>query len=121
VIRSYASEWIRFHKTARVGILVMVVFVVLISFMVLLGSEEMGPGGEGHGGPFGGAADLASDDGAVAALSTSANLIGIVAIALFALRFAIYWLASRGEPSCSPGSSWQWRAMSSSASWQAVL
>ncbi len=88
MIRSYASEWIRFHKTARVGILVMVVFVVLISVMVLLGSEEMGPGGEGHGGPFGGAADLAGDDGAVAALSTSANLIGIVAIALFALSVA---------------------------------
>jgi ABC-type transport system involved in multi-copper enzyme maturation permease subunit len=66
----------------------MVVFVVLISLMVLLGSEEMGPGGEGHGGPFGGAADLAGDDGAVAALSTSANLIGIVAIALFALSVA---------------------------------
>jgi ABC-type transport system involved in multi-copper enzyme maturation permease subunit len=88
VIRSYASEWIRFRKTARVGILVMVVSVVLISLMVLLGSEEMGPGGDGHGGPFGGAADLASNDGAVAALSTSANLIGIVAIALFALSVA---------------------------------
>jgi ABC-type transport system involved in multi-copper enzyme maturation permease subunit len=66
----------------------MVVSVALISLMVLLGSEEMGPGGEGHGGPFGGVADLASDDGAVAALSTSANLIGIVAIALFALSVA---------------------------------
>ncbi|MEA3502096.1 MAG: hypothetical protein U9R47_04920 [Actinomycetota bacterium] len=88
MIRSYVSEWIRFHKTARVGILVMVGFVVLISLMVLFGSEDMGPGGEGHGGPFGGAADLASADGAVAALSTSANLIGIVAIALFALSVA---------------------------------
>ena len=88
MIRSYASEWIRFRKTARVGILAMVVFVVLISLMVLLGSEEMGPGGGEHGGPFGGAADLAANDGAVAALSTSANLIGIVAIALFALSVA---------------------------------
>ncbi len=88
MIRSYVSEWIRFHKTARVGILLMVVFVVLISLMVILGSEEMGPGGAGHGGPLGGAADLTAADGAVAALSTSANLIGIVAIALFALSVA---------------------------------
>ena len=88
MIRSYASEWIRFHKTARVGILVMVVFVALVSVMVLLGNEEMGPGGGGHGGPFGGTVDLVADDGAVAALSASANLIGIVAIALFALSVA---------------------------------
>lgn len=88
MIRSYVSEWIRFHKTARVGILVMVGFVVLISLMLLLGSEEMGPGGGGHGGPFGGVSDLGAADGAVAALSTSANLIGIVAIALFALSVA---------------------------------
>jgi ABC-2 type transport system permease protein len=64
----------------------MVVFVVLISFMVFLGNEEMGPGG--HGGPFGGAADLAANDGAIAGLSTAANLIGIVAMALFALSVA---------------------------------
>jgi len=88
VIRSYTSEWIRFHKTARVGVLVMVGFVVLISFMLFLGSEEMGPGGGGHGGPIGGAADLAAADGAVAGLSTAANLIGVVAIALFALSVA---------------------------------
>ncbi len=88
MIRSYASEWIRFHKTARVGVLVMVVFVALVSIMILLGNEDMGPGGQGHGGPFGGAVDLAADDGAVAALSASANLIGIVAIALFALSVA---------------------------------
>jgi ABC-2 type transport system permease protein len=88
VIRSYASEWIRFHKTARVGIVVMIVFVVMISFMLFLGSEEMGPGGGGHGGPIGGTADLGADDGAVASLSTAANLIGIVAIALFALSVA---------------------------------
>lgn len=88
MIRSYASEWIRFHKTARVGVLVMVVFVALVSIMILLGNEDMGPGSQGHGGPFGGAVDLAADDGAVAALSASANLIGIVAIALFALSVA---------------------------------
>ena len=88
MIRSYVSEWIRFQKTARVGILVMVGFAVMISFMLFLGSEEMGPGGGGHGGPIGGAADVTAADGAVAALSTSANLIGVVAIALFALSVA---------------------------------
>ncbi|MEA3511381.1 MAG: hypothetical protein U9R51_08105 [Actinomycetota bacterium] len=89
MIRSYKSEWIRFHKTARVGIAVMVGFVVLISFMLFLGGDDMGPGGGGgHGGPLGGAADLAADDGAVAALSTAANLIGVVAIALYALSVA---------------------------------
>lgn len=68
--------------------MVMVGFVVLISFMLFLGSDDMGPGGGGHGGPFGGAADLAADDGAIAGLSTAANLIGVVAIALFALSVA---------------------------------
>ncbi|MFV9672610.1 MAG: ABC transporter permease subunit [Acidimicrobiia bacterium] len=88
MIRSYKSEWIRFHKTARVGIMVMIGFVVLISVMLFLGSDDMGPGGGEHGGPLGGAADLAADDGAIAALSTAANLIGVVAIALFALSVA---------------------------------
>lgn len=88
MISSYKSEWIRFHKTARFGIMVMVGFVVLISFMLFLGSDDMGPGGGGHGGPFGGVADLAASDGAIAALSTAADLIGVVAIALFALSVA---------------------------------
>lgn len=88
MIRSYVSEWIRFRKTARVGIVVMVGFVVLLSFMLFLGGDSMGPGEGGHGGPIGGAADLASDDGALAALSTTANLIGVVSIALFALSVA---------------------------------
>ncbi len=88
MIRSYTSEWIRFQKTARVGIAVMISFVFLISVMLFLGNEGMGPGGGGHGGPIGGAADLAADDGALAALSTSANLIGVVALALFALSVA---------------------------------
>ena len=88
MIRSYASEWIRFRKTARAGISVMVVFAALVSVMVFLGNEEMGPGGEGHGGPFGSAPDLAAADGAVAALAAAASLIGVVSLALFALSVA---------------------------------
>lgn len=88
MIRSYASEWIRFRKTARAGISVMVVFAALVSVMVFLGNEEMGPGGEGHGGPFGSAPDLAAADGAVAALAAAATLIGVVSLALFALSVA---------------------------------
>jgi len=88
VIGSFTSEWIRFRKTARAGILAMVLLVALIGFMLFLGSESMGPGGGGHGGPIGGAADLTVADGAIAALSTAINLIGIVSIALFALSVA---------------------------------
>jgi len=88
VIRSFTSEWIRFRKTARTGILVMIGLVVMIALMLFLGGDSMGPGGGGHGGPLGGAADLTATDGAMAALSTAINLIGIVSIALFALSVA---------------------------------
>lgn len=66
----------------------MVVLVAMIGFMLFLGGDSMGPGDDGHGGPLGGAADLAGADGAIAALSTAINLIGIVAIALFSLSVA---------------------------------
>lgn len=88
MIRSYASEWIRFRKTARAGISVMVVFAALMGFMVFLGDEGMGPGAEGHGGPLGSAPDLTAADGAVAALAAAATLIGVVSLALFALSVA---------------------------------
>lgn len=88
MIRSYASEWIRFRKTARVGISVMVVFATLVGVMVFLGDEEMGPGGEGHGGPLGSAPDLTASDGAVAALAAASTLMGVVSLALFALSVA---------------------------------
>ena len=66
----------------------MVGFAALMSVMLLIGDESMGPGGEGHGGPLGSATDLAAADGAVAALSAAATLVGVVSLALFALSIA---------------------------------
>ncbi len=88
MIRSYTSEWIRFRKTARVGILVMVGLTALMSVMVFLGDEGMGPGGRGHGGPLGSAPDLTAADGAVGAIIAAATVIGVVSLALFALSVA---------------------------------
>jgi ABC-type transport system involved in multi-copper enzyme maturation permease subunit len=88
VIRSFTSEWIRFRKTARIGILVMVFFMAMISMFLFIGDEGFGPGGDdgGPGPDFG--ADLTDSDGAVAALSTAVNMIGVVSLALFAISVA---------------------------------
>ena len=89
MIRSFASEWIRFRKTARMGILVIVAFTALISIFLFVGTEGFGPGPDGgSGGPPGLASDVTAADGAVAALSATVNLIGIVSLALFALSVA---------------------------------
>jgi ABC-type transport system involved in multi-copper enzyme maturation permease subunit len=88
VIRSFTSEWIRFRKTARIGILVMVFFMAMISMFLFIGDEGFGPGGgDGDSGP-GVEADVTDPDGAVAAVIAAVNLIGVVSLALFAISVA---------------------------------
>ena len=66
----------------------MVGFAALISLFLFFGDDGFGPGNGGDGGPLGGAADLTGENGAVAALSTSVNILGVVSLALFALSVA---------------------------------
>jgi ABC-2 type transport system permease protein len=83
VINAFQSEWIRFRKTARIGIVIIIAFTALISIFVFVGTEEAGGPG-----PPGLVTDLTANNGAVAALSATLNLIGIVSLALFAISVA---------------------------------
>jgi len=86
VISAFTSEWIRFRKTALIGIAVMVAFTALVSVFLLVGADGVGDGGRGPGLIAG--ADLVEADGAVAALAAVLDMVGIVALALFALSVA---------------------------------
>jgi ABC-2 type transport system permease protein len=90
VIRSFISEWIRFRKTASFGILVIIFFVAMISVFLFIGDGGFGPSeGDASHGPFSGVeTDVTDPDGAVAALSTAVNILGVISLALFALSTA---------------------------------
>lgn len=87
MLRTYRSELIRFKKTGRIGAGIMVAFTALITMFTFIGFE----GGDGPGaGPSGFASvtDLAAADGWVTGLASAAPMIGIVALALFAISIA---------------------------------
>jgi len=87
MLRSYKSELIRFRKTAFVGAGVMAAFTALVTTLIFVGFEE--PTGPGAGrGPIAAVGDLASVDGVLAGLAAAATMIGIVALALFAISVA---------------------------------
>ena len=87
MLRAYKSELIRFKKTGLIGAGIMVAFTALITMFTFIGFE----GGDGPGsGPDGLASitDLAAADGWVGGLVAAASMIGIVALALFAISIA---------------------------------
>lgn len=87
MLRSYKSELIRFRKTAFLGAGVMAAFTALVTTLIFVGFEE--PTGPGAGrGPIAAVGDLASVDGVLAGLAAAATMIGIVALALFAISVA---------------------------------
>ena len=85
--RAFLSELVRFHKTARTTVLVMVGFTSLITLFTFIGFDgaEAGPGG---GPPGFGATDLSFVGGNVEALLGAASLLGIAALSMFALSVA---------------------------------
>ncbi len=87
MLRTYKSELIRFRKTAFIGAGILAAFTALVTLLTFVGFEE--PAGPGAGrGPISGVADLASVDGVLAGLAAAATLIGIIALALFAISVA---------------------------------
>jgi ABC-2 type transport system permease protein len=87
MLRSYKSELIRFRKTAFLGAGVMAAFTALVTTLTFVGFEE--PTGPGAGrGPIAAVGDLASAGGVLAGLAAAATMIGIVALALFAISVA---------------------------------
>ena len=87
MLRTFKSELIRFRKTAFIGAGIMAAFTALITLLTFVGFEESGGPGAGRG-PVAAVADLASIDGLMAGLASAATLIGIVALALFAVSIA---------------------------------
>ncbi len=91
MLRTYKSELIRFRRTAVVGAGIMAAFAALVTMLTFIGFEGGGPGG-GSGGPGGGppniVTDLASVDGLLAGLAAASTMLGIVALALFAMSVA---------------------------------
>lgn len=87
MLRTYQSELIRFRKTAAIGAGIMAAFTALITTLTFVGFDE--PAGPGAGrGPVSVVTDLASVDGLMAGLAAAATMIGIVALALFAISVA---------------------------------
>lgn len=87
MLRTYKSEMIRFRKTGFIGAGIMAAFTALVTMLTFIGFEE--PAGPGAGGgPFAAVTDLASVDGLIAGLASAATMIGIVALALFAISVA---------------------------------
>jgi ABC-2 type transport system permease protein len=86
MLRTYTSELIRFKKTGLIGAGIMVAFTALITMFTFIGFE--GGDGPGSGPDFAGVTDLAAADGWVAGLASAAPMIGIVALALFAISIA---------------------------------
>ena len=87
MLRSYKSELIRFRKTAFLGAGIMAAFTALVTTLTFVGFEEGTGPGAGRG-PIAAVGDLASVDGALAGLAAAATMIGIVALALFAISVA---------------------------------
>ncbi len=87
MIKSFTSEWIRFRKTALIGIAIMIAFTALVSVFLFVGADGVDNGDRGGPGFIAGA-DLVEADGAVAALAAVLDMIGIVSLALFALSVA---------------------------------
>ncbi len=84
-LRSTRSEAKRLKRRsfAGVGLALMVFFSLLASVITFLAGEGDGPGSR-----FGEQIDLASSEGLVAGLSTSGDLLGIVALSLWAAAAA---------------------------------
>ena len=84
MLRTYRSELIRFRKTGLIGAGIMALFSVLITTLRFVGFDEAASGG----GPFGVLTDLASIEGLTAGFAAATAMIGIVALALFAMSVA---------------------------------
>ena len=87
MLRTFKSELIRFRKTAFIGAGIMAALTALITLLTFVGFEESGGPGAGRG-PVAAVTDLASIDGLMAGLASAATMIGIVALALFAVSIA---------------------------------
>ncbi len=87
MLRTYKSELIRFKRTGLIGAGIMVAFTALITMLTFIGFDGGNGPGPGGGERFG-AADLSAVDGWTAGLANAAPLIGIVALALFAMSVA---------------------------------
>ena len=87
MLRTYKSELIRFKRTGLIGAGIMVAFTALITMLTFVGFEGDG-GGPGDGPGFASVSDLAAADGWIAGLAGAAPMIGIVALALFAMSIA---------------------------------
>ncbi|MCP4965494.1 MAG: ABC transporter permease subunit [bacterium] len=87
MLRTYRSELIRFKKTGLIGAGIMVAFTALITMFTFIGFDGGDAPGPGGGQRFA-SVDLASADGWIAGLAAAAPMIGIVALALFAMSVA---------------------------------
>jgi len=91
MLRTHKSELIRFKKTGSIGAGIMVAFTALITMLTFIGFEDGGGGpgpGPGDGQGFANVADLSTADGWITGLASAAPMIGIVALALFAMSVA---------------------------------
>ena len=88
MIRALASESIRFKRTSRSALIAMVAIALLTSVLTIVGFDDGGGAGPGGGGAGLGAADLSAAGGNVAAMSFAGTLLGIAALAIFALSVA---------------------------------
>jgi ABC-type transport system involved in multi-copper enzyme maturation permease subunit len=87
MLRTFKSEIIRFRKTAFIGTGIMAAFTALVTMLTFIGFEESS-GPRAGSGPFAAITDLSSVDGLIAGLASAATMIGIVALALFAISVA---------------------------------
>jgi ABC-type transport system involved in multi-copper enzyme maturation permease subunit len=89
MLRTFISEMIRFRRTGLIGAGIMAAFTVLVTTLTFVGFDEStGPGPGGGGRALPGTSDLAAADGLVSGLASAATMIGIVALALFAISVA---------------------------------
>ena len=82
---SFKSELIRFRRTGAIGGAIMISLSLLIALVLFIGIGNSGGGG--GAGPVGPTSDmdLEASSGMVAGIQATASLVGILALALFAL------------------------------------
>jgi ABC-2 type transport system permease protein len=87
MLRSYRSELIRFRKAAFIGAGIMAAFTALVTVLAFVGFDDSARPAAGRG-PASAVPDLTSVDGLLAGMAGAATMIGIVALALFAISVA---------------------------------
>ena len=85
--KAFISELVRFRKTARTTIIAMAGLAILATTLLFIGFDDGGRGGPDAGTEVA-ATDLSAVGGNVEAFSFAATLLGIAALAMFALSVA---------------------------------